>query len=57
MKTLFLSLCDICNALDQLVMGMAPGPVQDRFKALLADFDAAIDRSVGIEQPAPPEEE
>ena len=56
MKSLFLQLCDICNALDHLVMGMAPGAEQDRFKALLADFDAVIDHSIGIETPAPEEE-
>ena len=57
MKTLFLSLCDICNALDQLVMGMEAGPLADRFKAVLADFDVLIDRSVGLEAPTPPPEE
>ena len=57
MKILFLELCDLCNALDHLVVGLEPGPVQDRFKALLADFDAVIDRSVGLEAHTPPPEE
>ena len=57
MKILFLELCDLCNALDHLVVGLEPGPVRDRFKALLADFDAVIDHSIGIEQTAPPAEE
>jgi hypothetical protein len=58
--TIFATLCDICNDLDRAVNNLKPGAPRERLEELVKRLDAAIDRTIGLEQteePTPPYEE
>lgn len=47
-KSIFTTLCDLCDELDRLQRDLEPGPVADRLRDLVKRFDAVIDRTVGV---------
>jgi hypothetical protein len=55
--SIFQTLVNVCDDLDRAVRALEPGPQQDRFSALVQRLDEAIDRTIGLEQPLPPEED
>ena len=55
--SLFLTLDAICDDLDSAVRALEPGPLRDRFTVLIQRLDDAIDRTIGLEEPVPPDED
>jgi hypothetical protein len=47
--SIFSVLTDICHEFDHAVRALEPGPVQERFAALVARLDEACDLTVGEE--------
>ena len=55
--SIFVTLCNLCDELDTIALGLDPGTVQDRLRELVQRFDQAIDRTIGLECPTTPAEE
>ena len=55
--SIFSTLWMLVNELDAYVITMPPGPDADRLESIVRRLDDAIERTIRLEQPAPPEEE
>jgi hypothetical protein len=55
--SIFLTLCDVVDALDSYVRAMPLGPDADGLSAIVRRLDDVIDRTIGLECPSAPAEE